>query len=59
MAKNSCLKETGPSNGQKFVSLDNPGQNIWQKLKKSSKIGQDFENLLCNFACFLRAIAKV
>ena len=52
MAKNSCLKETESSNGQKFVCLDNPGQNIWQKLKKSSKIGQDFKNLLSNFACF-------
>ena len=30
----------------------NPGQNIWHKLKKSSKIGQDFKNLLSNFAIF-------
>ena len=37
----------------------NPGQNIWQKVKKSSKIGQDFKNLLSNFACFLTAIVKV
>ena len=36
----------------------NPGQNMWQKVKKASKIGQDFKNLF-NFACFLRAIAKV
>ena len=59
MSKNSCLKETGPSYGQKFVCSDNPGQNICQKVKKSSKIGQDFKNLISNFACFLRAIAKV
>ena len=37
----------------------NPGQTSWEKVKKSSKIGQDFKNLLSNFACFLRAIAKV
>ena len=28
----------------------NPSQNIWQKLKKYSKIGQDFKNvILCVF----------
>ena len=59
MAKNSCLKETGPSYGQKCVCSDKPGQNIWQKLKKSSKIGQVLKNLLSNFACLLRATAKV
>ena len=42
--KNSSKKETGPSYGQKFVSSDNPSQNIWDKLKKYSKIGQDFKN---------------
>ena len=26
----------------KFVCSDNPGQNIWHKVRKSSKIGQDF-----------------
>ena len=36
----------------------NPGQNIWHKVKKSSKTGQDFKNLLSNFACFLTAIRK-
>ena len=59
MSKNSCLKETGLRYGQIFVCSDNPGQNIWQKVKKSSKIGQGFKNLLSNFACILRAIAKV
>ena len=42
MSKNSSLKETGPSYSQKFVYSDNPGQNVWHKVKKSSKIGQDF-----------------
>ena len=59
MSKSSCLEETGQSYGQKSVFSDNPGQNIWQKLKKFSKIGQDFKNLISNFGCNLRAIAKV
>ena len=58
MSQNSSLEETGPNYGQKFVCSDNPGQNIWHKVKKSSKIGQDFKNL-SNFACFLTAIVKV
>ena len=59
MFKNSSLKETGPSCGQKFVRSDNPGQNIWYKVEKSSKVGQDFKSLLSNFAWFLTAIVKV
>ena len=42
-----------------FYLFYNPGKNIWQKVKKSSKIKQDFKNLLPNFAFCLRAIAKV
>ena len=37
----------------------NPGQNIWNKIKKSSKTGQDKKVLISTFACFLTAIAKV
>ena len=37
----------------------NPGQNIWHKVEKSSETGQDFKNLLSNFAGFLTAIVKV
>ena len=59
MSKNSSLKETGSSYSQKFICSDNPRQTIWQKVKKSSKIGQDFKNLLPNFECFLRDTAKV
>ena len=59
MSKNSSSKETGLSYGQKFVYSDNPRQNIWQKVKKSSKIGQDFKTFLPNFECFLRDIVKV
>ena len=46
------MKETEPSYGQKFVSSDNPSQNIWHKVNKYSKIGQDFKNVISNFACF-------
>ena len=34
-------KETRPSYGEKLVCSDNPGQNIWNKLKKSTKTWQD------------------
>ena len=34
-------------------------QNIWHKIKKSSKLEQDFKNLLLYFACFFTAIVKV
>ena len=44
---------------KKFVSLDNPGQNIWCKVKRYNKIGQDFKNLISNFACFLTSIVNV
>ena len=46
MSENSGLKETGPNYSQKYVCSDNPGQIMWHKVKKSSKIGQDFTNLL-------------
>ena len=59
MSKNSSLKDTGLHYGQRFFCSDNPGQNIWHKVKKSSRIGQDLQNLLSNFACFLTAIVKV
>ena len=36
----------------KFLSSDNPSQNIWHKPKKYCKTGQEFDNLICNFACF-------
>ena len=30
-----------------------------KKVKKYSKIGQDFKNVISNFACFLTAIVNV
>ena len=59
MFKTWSVKETGPSNGRKFVSSDNTSQNIWHKLKKYSQIGQDFKNVISNFTCILTAITVV
>ena len=47
------------SYGQKFVCLDNRGQEIWHKVRKYSKIRQDFKNLIFNFAYFLTVNVKV
>ena len=41
------------------ISNCNPGQNIWHKVKKSSKNGQDFKNLLSNFAYFFDSYYKI
>ena len=38
---------------------DSPGQNIWNKVKKSSKTGQNKKSLMFTFAFFLTAISKV
>ena len=52
ISKNSSVKETGPSYEEKFVSSDNPSQTICHNLKKYIKTGQDFKNVISNFACF-------
>ena len=39
MSKKRSLKETELTYNQKCVYSDNPGQNIWNETKKSSKIG--------------------
>ena len=39
--------------------LDNPRQNIWNKIEKSSKIRQEKKTLISTFACFVTAIAKL
>ena len=41
MSRHLSLKETGPSFDQKYLYSNYPGQNIWNKVKKSSKIGQN------------------
>ena len=43
----------------KSLSSHNPSQNIWHKPKKYCKTGQEFDNLICNFACFLTAIVNL
>ena len=53
------MKDTGSICDQKFVWLDNPGQNIWNKIEKSSKTGQEKKSLISTFEGFLTAIAKV
>ena len=37
----------------------NPGQNIWSKTEKFSKIAQYKKSLISTFECFLTAIVKV
>ena len=41
------------------IGAKNPGQNIWNKVEKSSKIGQDYKNLVSDFAVFMNAIVKI
>ena len=59
MSKISSLKKAGPSYAQKFIGSNNPGQNILYKVKKYSKIGQDYKNLVFNCGCFLTAFVKL
>ena len=40
------------------IASYNPMQDIWNKLEKSSKTGQDKKSLISTFACFLTATAK-
>ena len=48
----SSVNENGPSYGLKFISSDIPSQNNWNRLKKYSKIEQDYKNVITNFARF-------
>ena len=50
MPKYWSLKRTEPSHKQKVSCSGHPGQIIWTKLEKSSKIGQDKESFLSTFA---------
>ena len=43
---------------QNFVSKDNIGENIWQKLDKSRKIRQEQKSLPSVFALIRTTIAK-
>ena len=44
------FKETGTSYEQRFVTVNNWWQNIWQKVQKSSKTGQGQKTLMSVFA---------
>ena len=44
---------------QKFVHADNLRQNIWNKVKKSSQVGQKQKSLITASAQFLTAIRKI
>ena len=46
MSKNWSWKRTGLSQGQKCACSDNPGQNVWNKMEKSSKTGQEKKSLV-------------
>ena len=41
------------------IGANNPGQNIRNNVEKSSKIGQDYKNLISNFAFFMNAFVNV
>ena len=59
MSKNWSWNGTGPYYDQKFACSYNPGQNIWNKMKQSSKTGQEKNSLIFFSACFLTAIGKM
>ena len=43
------MEKTGQIHHKKFVYLDNPEQNIWNKIEKFSNIEQDQKKLLLKF----------
>ena len=54
MSRDLSLKETGSSYDKNLVCSDNSGQNIRNEVKKSSKIGRDFEvSFYILFDCYL------
>ena len=55
----SVWKKTGLIWDQNFAGSDNPGQNIWNKMEKTIKTGQEKKSLVSFFACLLIAISKV
>ena len=57
ISTNSYVKETWPSSSKKLVFSDNPSKNIWHKLKKYSKIGQNFNNVIYSSLCFCQVLS--
>ena len=46
------MKKTGPNYDQNIVCTDNPGQNIWDKIEKFTKTGQEKKSLISAFVYF-------
>ena len=59
MSKNWGWKKTGLNSDRKFTCSENFEQNIWNKMEKCSKTGQEKKSLVSIFARFLTAIGKV
>ena len=53
------LKFGGNTAGQTCACSNNLGQNIWSKVKKSSKSGQNQKALISTFEYILTALAKI
>lgn len=54
------MEETGASYEEKYGYSHKTGQNVWNKVRKLSKIGQeDMKNMIFAFVSFLTTIAKV
>lgn len=41
------------------IYIHNLGQNTWNKVRKYSRVGGDYETFACDFAYFLTPITKV
>ena len=54
--KNWSVIETEPSYKEKLVHADNLGKNIWNKLKKSTKIGLNQKTFITPSVSFLNTI---
>ena len=52
LTRNTKIKKTLIQNLYPISENYNPGENIWHKVKKYSKIGQGFRNVISNSACF-------
>ena len=53
------LKFGGNTAGQTCACSNSLGQNIWSKVKKSSKSGQNQKALISTFEYILTAIVKI
>ena len=56
---NICQEEHYATPDNRRLANYKLGENIWNRVNKSSKIGQDYKLLVSILAYFLTAIAKV